>query len=91
VGAYGQVGYDVLNGTGSSASLTPFVRYEIVNLQKAVPTGWASSDRNLIHETVVGVNYKPMSQIVLKADYEWFKIAQNQGIDQVNLSVGYVF
>jgi hypothetical protein len=91
VGAYGQVGYDVLNGTGSSASLTPFVRYEIVNLQKAVPTGWASSDQNLIHETVVGLNYKPISQIVLKADYEWFKIAQNQGVDQVNLSVGYVF
>ena len=91
VGAYGQVGYDVLNGSGSSASLTPFVRYEVVNLQKAVPTGWSASDSNLIHETVVGVNYKPISQIVLKADYEWFKIAQNQGVDQINLSVGYVF
>ena len=91
VGGYAQVGYDVLNGSGSAASVMPFVRYEVVNLQKAVPAGWVSEDRNLIHAAVFGVNWKPMSQIVLKGDYEWFKIARNQGIDQVNFSVGYVF
>ncbi|NDG85920.1 MAG: hypothetical protein EBX52_12905, partial [Proteobacteria bacterium] len=81
-------------GTASNvalASVMPFVRYEIVNLQKAVPSGWFAESRNLIHATVLGVNWKPMSQIVLKGDYEWFRIAQNQGIDQVNFSVGYVF
>ncbi len=90
-GAYVQAGYDLLNGNTNGKSLMPFARYEFVNTQKSVPAGYGFIDTSKINVLVAGINYKPISQIVLKGDYEWFTIAGGRTVDQANLSVGFVF
>ena len=91
MGAYVQAGYDLWNGNTTGKSLMPFARFEFVNTQKSVPAGYGFKDTSKIHALVAGVNYKPISQIVLKADYEWLTIANDRLVDQANLSVGFVF
>jgi opacity protein-like surface antigen len=91
IGAYAQAGYDLMNGAANGRSLMPFVRYEILNTQQSVPAGFSRDSNNLIRAVVAGLNYKPISQIVLKGDYEWFTIANGKAVDQANLSVGFVF
>ncbi len=91
MGAYAQAGYDLMNGAPNGRSLMPFVRYEILNTQQSVPAGFSRDSNNLMRAMVAGLNYKPISQIVLKGDYEWFTIANGKAVDQANLSVGFVF
>ncbi len=91
IGAYAQAGYDLMNGAANGRSLMPFVRYEFLNTQQSVPAGFSRDSNNLIRAVVAGLNYKPISQIVLKGDYEWFTIANGKAVDQANLSVGFVF
>lgn len=88
-GYYLQAGYDVLNGSG--VSLMPFARWETVDTQLAVPAGFTTSNSNLIHLAVAGVDFKPIPQLVFKADYQWYLIADQSGVDQVDVGIGYVF
>jgi len=89
LGAYAQAGYELLEG--GQKSVMPFIRHEIVNTQVSVAGGFARSDQTLIYATALGVGYKPIAQIVIKGDFEWFKTPNRQGVDQLNFSVGYVF
>lgn len=88
-GGYVEVGYDVMSVLDSESrqSLLPYLRYEQFDTQAAVPTAFASNPSN--DETIVtlGVAYQPNSQVIFKAEYEDF----DEGRDQWNLSVGYVF
>ncbi len=88
-GFYAQVGYDLLNGSGQA--LIPFARWEVINTQLEVPPGYLKDRRNLIRELVVGVSYKPIPQIVFKGDYQWYLLGNDDGVNQANLSLGYVF
>ncbi|MDR3605757.1 MAG: hypothetical protein P4M08_00075 [Oligoflexia bacterium] len=88
-GYYLQAGYDVLNG--HNVSLMPFVRWETLDTQLDVPGGYSSTSANLIRLAVAGINFKPIPQLVFKADYEWYLIGDHSGVDQVNAGIGYVF
>ena len=83
-GAYFQASYD-------TGFLQPYLRHEVLNTQMAVPAGYSKDDLSLIHLTALGLSFKPVAQLVFKADYEWYALAGNAGVDQVNLSMGYVF
>jgi hypothetical protein len=90
-GWYLQGGYDVLRLLETSHQLLPYVRYERVNSQVAVPDGFSASPANDRRITVVGAMWKPLTNIALKADYQ---IAENQastGINQFNVALGYIF
>lgn len=68
-GWYVQVGYDLFSTLSpGEASLTPFVRYEEFNTQDKVPAGFTASGRNDVQLTTVGLNYKPIQEIVLKGE-----------------------
>ncbi len=90
-GVYIEGGYDVLSGGASTQSLIPFVRWEYYDTQAGVPAGFQRNPANLVRLLTAGVNYKPMDQIVLKADYRDYFLGDGTGVNQASVSAGYVF
>lgn len=92
-GWYVEAGYDlfsVLRPEGT-ASLTPFVRFEAYNTQDKVPAGFTASGKNDVELTVLGINFKPIEEIVLKGEYQLYDDAADSLKDQWNLAMGYIF
>jgi hypothetical protein len=90
-GWYVQAGYDVLRFIGSSQQLTPFVRHERVNTQAEVPAGFAANPANERTITVIGAQWQPIPNIALKADYQLHANEAETGVNQFNVSLGYIF
>lgn len=91
-GWYVQGGYDVLSLVpGARASLTPFVRYEEYDTQKAVPAGYARNPENDRQELTLGLVFKPIDRIAFKADWQQRHNAARTGVNQWNLALGYIF
>ena len=91
-GWYVEAGYDLatLRGFGER-SITPYVRYEHLDTQRRVPTGFL---RNPASEQTIftyGVQFKPIPQAVIKADYQNFDNEASSGLDQWNIGIGYIF
>ena len=92
-GGYVQVGYNVLSQVpqAGGVGLTPYVRYEKVDTQATMPTGFGrslSTDNTFV---TLGVELKPIPNIVVKVDHAWVSNAADSGINQFNISVGYAF
>jgi hypothetical protein len=102
-GWYAEAAYEVmpfLNGA-TEASLAPFVRYEDFDTHKEVFIG----SRNPVQDrtiTTLGVSYKPIPNVVIKADFQWrdsaSSLPEGKGsgldenkIDQANLGIGFIF
>lgn len=86
-GHYLELGYDLFAGCDNGQSLTPFVRYEAIDTQAGGPSGFAS-DAELDDEIwTIGLNWKPIEQIVIKVDYDDWDGAG----DSLNILIGYVF
>lgn len=90
-GWYLEAGYDLLAAGGSSASLTPFVRWEAVDTQAAVPTGWEGDPANDQRVLTLGLAYQPLPQVVFKLDWQQVETGASSGVDQVNVGLGYIF
>lgn len=91
-GWYVQLGYDVLSVLApGEASLTPFIRFEEYNTQESTPDGFSAAGKNDVELTTVGLNFKPMDQVVLKGEYQMYDNAAGSASDQWNLSMGYIF
>ncbi|HVS03847.1 MAG TPA: ABC transporter C-terminal domain-containing protein [Thermoanaerobaculia bacterium] len=91
-GWYLEAGYDVLSRfAGGRAALTPFVRWEQLNTQRAVPAGFAASGASDQEILTLGLDFKPIPNVVFKADWQDVDHAAGTGIDQWNLGMGYVF
>jgi uncharacterized coiled-coil protein SlyX len=90
-GSYLEGGFDVLSLRGGRASLVPFVRYERLDTQKRVPSGFARDRANDVRVWTIGANYRPIPQVVVKLDYQDFANEARTGIDQWNLGLGWLF
>jgi uncharacterized small protein (DUF1192 family) len=91
-GWYVQAAYDVMTlKPAGQWAVTPFVRYERLDPQDRVPAGF-DEDPSL-DQTVwtAGVGVKPLPNVVLKTDYQWFSNRARTGVNSFNLSVGYLF
>jgi hypothetical protein len=88
-GAYVEAGYDLF--AGSTYSLTPFIRFERVNTQAEVPTGFASNPANRFAVRTYGIQLKPIDNIVVKFDYQDFERDDQSGNNQFNAALGYNF
>lgn len=91
VGWYAQAGYDVLRLVHSTQELMPYVRYEKVNTQEAVPDGFTASpatDRSIL---AIGAQWRPITNVVLKGDYQIHANEASTGVNQFNLALGYLF
>jgi len=93
-GWYVEAAYDILPHLvkGTRQALAPFVRYEQVDTQASVPSGFtrnAALDQQIY---TVGFSYLPIDRVVIKADYRNY---QSQGgtppADAVSLGVGFVY
>ena len=87
LGAYVELGYDVLAYSDTNQSLSPYVRFERIDTQARMP-GSSPADPAFDNQIITyGLQYKPIEQIVIKLDYaDW----QGQG-DSLNFLIGYVF
>jgi hypothetical protein len=91
-GWYGQVAFDVLSLGGSTKmALWPFVRYEGWDTQLRVPTGYERNPENNAHQLTLGLNFYPINQLVVKADWQQRLNAARTGVNQFNVGLGYIF
>lgn len=91
-GGYLEGAFNVLTlASGSNHYLAPFVRYERYDTQQDVPAGWRNDAANSRVDYTVGLTYKPIAQIAVKADYQWLLNQARTGVNQLNLGLGYVF
>jgi opacity protein-like surface antigen len=90
-GGYVQLGYNVLSQIPSTLSVMPYVRVEHVDTQRRVPDGFT---RDLARDGMfrtLGVELKPISNIVLKTEYQWIANEAGTGRNQFNVNLGYSF
>ncbi|MFY9549798.1 MAG: TonB-dependent receptor [Thermoanaerobaculia bacterium] len=91
-GWYLQAAFDVLSlNPGSKMSLLPFVRYERYDTQAAVPVGYERNPANDNQELTLGLAFKPIDRLVLKADWQQRHNAASTGVNQWNAALGYIF
>ena len=88
-GYYVEAGYDVLAlfAPDSSKSLMPYARFETIDTQHEVPTGFASDAANDTDVLTFGLRFQPISGLVFKAEYQDFDDAP----DGMNVAMGYAF
>jgi hypothetical protein len=92
-GWYVEAGYDVMPHLfpDSTQYLAPFFRYERLDTIASAPTGFAddlSQDKEIFQ---IGINYKPIPNVVIKADYRNFDSEGGDLPDDFNLGVGFIF
>jgi hypothetical protein len=90
-GGYAQIGYNVLSQRGVRLALTPYYRFEQVNTHAEVPAGFLVDPSRDVRAHTVGLDVKPIGNIVLKADYQWITNEARTGRNQFNLALGYSF
>jgi hypothetical protein len=69
----------------------PYIRLEHVDTQDRVPIGFtrdASRDGSF---RTLGVEIKPIANVVLKTEYQWVRNAAGTGRNQFNVNLGYAF
>lgn len=94
-GAYGEVSYEVMQwiqpeGEGEM-TLEPFVRVEWLDTQDDMPDGFAADRSNELEIYTAGLQFRPISQVVLKLDYRNKRAEQGASGDEVNAGFGLVF
>ena len=89
-GWYTEAGYDVLPlmFKDTPQYLAPFVRYEKFNTMVKALVADPTKDQQVFQ---VGLQYKPIPQVVLKADYRNFVAKQGSLPDDFNLGFGFIF
>lgn len=91
-GWYTELGYDVLSGLDQGElQLTPFVRLEYLNTQEEAAAGTTADPANELDIVTVGLNFKPIDEVVFKLEHQFIKDGNNDNLDQTNLAMGYIF
>ena len=68
-GGYVQFGYNVLSQFQENAAVTPYYRFEKLNTQEEVPSGFLSDPVRDGTFHTVGVEFRPIYNVVIKTDY----------------------
>lgn len=89
---FAEVGVDVTRACGLDYSIIPFVRYEYYNSMYKVASGTAYDPRYNISLITAGINYRPLPNLVIKADYthRWVDQGNFNSENTVSLAVAYV-
>ena len=91
-GWYGELGYDLASVLPlRQQSLTPYIRFESFDSQAEVPSGFTRNPERQIDITTFGFAWKPIAQSVIKFDVQNVENEAGTGVDQFNLSLGYIF
>ncbi len=92
-GWYTEVGYDVLPllVKDTTQYLAPFFRYEQFDTIAGTPTGFDDDETKDRQIYQFGLNYKPIPNVVIKADYRNFTAKKGNLPDDFNLGLGFIF
>jgi hypothetical protein len=90
-GAYAEAGYDVLHPARLSHQLVPFVRFEAYDTQASVPSGFAANTTYDIRELTFGASYRPIREVVLKADYQLRHRQSGAGETAISAGIGFMY
>lgn len=97
-GWYTEAGYDILPHIFPETTqyLAPFFRYEQMDTLAKTPTGFSDDPSKNIRIFQVGLNYKPIPNVVIKADYRNFMQQAGTSVkntlpDDFNLGLGFIF
>ena len=93
LGGYGEAAYDILPLVfpGTESYLAPFYRFEWYDTQWNMPSGFSADRSKEIMVHTVGLQFEPIPNVVLKADYRNRSADQGQIADEVNLGFGLTF
>jgi hypothetical protein len=92
LGGYVQLGYNVLSQISSTrVSLLPYYRWERVDTQAAMPAGFERSGETRRTLNTIGLEVKPIPNVVLKVDYQIITNDAKTGRNQLNVNLGYAF
>ena len=83
-GWYAEGGYEL-------GLFTPYVRYERLDTQRRVASGFARDPENDRRIMTLGVSFKPISQTVIKTDWERIRTRAGSSDNQFNIGLGYIF
>ncbi len=72
-------------------NLSPFFRFEDYDTQKDVPAGFERNPENDRREYTLGLDYKPIPNVVVKIDYQFLDNEAGNDNNQLNFGLGYVF
>ena len=90
-GGYLEAMYNVWAGK-SAASLSPFVRYERVNLNAEFDEDqFAYQGKGDFYSYTVGLAYAPIPRLVFKADYAFINNKADSAVNEFNLGMGFNF
>jgi hypothetical protein len=90
-GGYMQVGYNVLSPRTTRVWLTPYYRFEAIDTQNSVASGFVADPSKDGTFHTVGVELRPIYHVVVKADYQIIRNKAQGGRNQFNLNLGYAF
>jgi hypothetical protein len=92
-GGYWEIAYDVipLFFPGSEMSLEPFFRFEYVDTQANVPSGFTADRAFMQRIYTPGLQFKPIPNVVLKLDYRNANAFDGSVGDEVSFGFGLVF
>jgi hypothetical protein len=93
VGGYVEAGYDVLPLLlpRTEMSLSPFVRFERLDTQADVPSGFTADKSRDVTVVNVGLSYKPIPNVVIKLDYRNLEPKSGTIADEFNIGFGFIF
>lgn len=90
-GGYAQIGYNLLSQYTQRTGLTPYYRFEWVNTQAELAAGFAADSARDGTFHTLGVELRPIYNIVIKTDYQWIRNDARTGRNQFNVNLGYAF
>ncbi|HEY4184565.1 MAG TPA: hypothetical protein VGP07_05815 [Polyangia bacterium] len=92
-GGYVEVGYDLLRlaTPGSLQELTLFGRYDYVNTQASVPSGSAANLSFVRYTETIGLVYRPLAEIGLKADYRRHEFGSGPSFNELATAITWMF
>jgi hypothetical protein len=71
--------------------LAPWFRYSRVDTQHDVPSGFAKDETQDVQYYEVGLDYKPIPQVVIKLDYRNQDPEEGNAPDEVRFGAGFIF
>jgi hypothetical protein len=92
-GWYSELGYDILPllNANTTQYLAPFFRYEQLDTIASAPVGFSDDEAKNKKIYQFGLQYKPIPNVVIKADYRNFTAKKGSLPDDFNLGFGFIF
>lgn len=92
-GFYLEAAYNVLPHfvAGTDQYFAPFFRYENIEYEQARGTSVVEGNSKDYKVYTAGVTYKPIPNVVLKADYRNFDRDEGTAADEANFGIGFIF